>query len=80
MKLKHLRREKDGRVYVRRNGRSIRLRAATGSDAVHLGIRAGYRGYWLSEGQRQASGARFICLANPTLLRLGRVPTARPSH
>ena len=31
-KLKHLRKEKDGRIYVRRNGRSVRIAAAPGTD------------------------------------------------
>ncbi|ODA67628.1 hypothetical protein A7A08_01663 [Methyloligella halotolerans] len=36
LKLKYLRLERDGRVYVRRNGRSIRLREAPGSEAFHI--------------------------------------------
>ncbi len=36
LKLKYLRLEQDGRVYVRRNGRSIRLRESPGSEAFHI--------------------------------------------
>jgi integrase len=35
IKLKFIRSEKDGRIYVRRNGRSIRLREPLGTDAFH---------------------------------------------
>lgn len=36
LKLKHIRKERDGRIYVRRYGRSIRLREAPGSEAFYL--------------------------------------------
>ena len=35
IRLKFIRSEKDGRIYVRRNGRSIRLREKPGTDAFH---------------------------------------------
>jgi len=62
--LKFIRREKDGRVYVRRHGRSIRLREKPGTDAFHAEYQRALLETRSAQPARSASRGSFawLCL------------------